>query len=478
MKIGLVLDNPQRDLTGIAFLTYQLLNREHEVCVVPMYDQGYDVPLLDLDAIIVNYARTANLEFMQSYKEMGLTVFVLDTEGGLMPESGHGSPESWAKRVHGIGAYRYIDHYFFWGSRHRSAFAQYSGIPEDRLHVTGSPRYDICHEKWRALLHSDISDYILINLNFPSINPWWGHAEYSGTDQQIQFHSALKEISDASRVVNIDLNIAIPFVEECKRVLNEYIRVLREATLRNPDRQFVLRPHPFENKEIYRQVFADRKNVAINTTGEVFSVINGADFVIHLNCGTSVETRLLGKNAYSLEFLNSDTLRVNITIPSRISIPVGSVDELDSIIKHYPKMNGAQAQDGSFREIIYPWFGQCDGNASERVAEKITSVLAAVPARSDRGAYYFKSIAGCYHRPRAKHFLLGIASQLIGSRAVESLRKRAHRKRAMKYVTPELLKQRVDQIAACDGERWLCTVTHARHPLSGAGLASLGVARS
>lgn len=474
MKIGLVLDNPQRDFVGIALLTHQFLNKGHEVYVVPMYDQGYDVPLLGLDAIFVNYARTANLEFMRSYKEMGLSVFVLDTEGGLMPETGMWSPEAWAKRVRDIGANRYIDLYFFWGSRHQSAFARYSGITQDRLHVTGSPRYDICHEKWRALLHSDRSGYVLVNLNFPSINPWWGHATYAAAEQRIDFHSAYKEITDTAQVVNIDVNAAVPLENERKRVLNEYVRVLREVTARNPDRFFVLRPHPFEHKEIYRQVFADRKNVDINVTGEVFRMIRDADFVIHLNCSTSVESRLLGKTAYSLEFLNSDLLRANIMVPSQISVPVHSAEELNRIVKH----PGRAVPDESYRDIIYPWFYKCDGSAAQRVTEIATSVLAATGGSARRRMFYLKSIAGCFHRPQAKHLLLGAASQLVGSQAVESLRKRFHRKRAMKYVTPAFLKQQVDRIAACENQNRVCAVRHARHPLSGVGLASLRVTRS
>lgn len=474
MRIGLILDNPRRDLGGIALLAYQFLKRGHEVFVIPMYDQGYDVPLLGLDAVIVNYARTSNLDFIRSYKEMGITVIVLDTEGGVFPETGDGSPEFWARRFHAIGAADYVDCYLFWGQRTYDAFREHSGMAEDRMRITGCPRYDYCAPKWRKVLHSAHSGHILINLNFPSINPWWGHAEYSRAERKITFHSAFKEISNVAKIVNVDVNRALPLEQERMRVLNEYVRVVDEIAARNPERSFVLRPHPFENMHIYREIFADRRNVTVDSSGEVTHVISRAEFVIHLNCSTSVETRLLDKLPVSLEFLNSELLRVNIHLPSQISHPAHNLEQLDEIIKDQNRMARDRLTDKAVHDYIYPWFYECDGNAGERVAAIVSEI---VPSRTGarRKPGYRMSVRSCYAHAKLRHLAQGIATNLFGSYVLTRMRMLLHGLRRMKYVRAETMRSRIQELAACEQKEIRFAVAYAPHPATGARMATIRV---
>ncbi len=474
MKIGLILDNPRRDFGGIALLAYQFLKRRHDVFVIPMYDQGYDVPLLGLDAVIVNYARTSNLDFIRSYKAMGITVIVLDTEGGIFPESGDGSPEFWAKRFHSIGASDYVDYYLFWGEHTYAAFKEHSGMAEDRMRVTGCPRYDLCDPKWRKVLHYPRSGHILINLNFPSINPWWGRAEYSKTERRMIFHSAFEEISNVAKIVNVDVNRALPLEQERMRVLNEYVRVIDEIAARNPARSFVIRPHPFENVKIYRDVFADRRNVTVDSFGEVTHVISQAEFVIHLNCSTSVETRLLGKLPVSLEFLNSERLRVNISLPSQISHPVRSLEGLDEIIKDQNRKARDRLTDKAAHDYIYPWFFECDGNAAERVAALVSEIVQP-RAGFNRKRNYWMSLRSCYAKAKVKHLIQGVANQLLGSYVLTRIRMLHHGPRRMKYVRVGTLKGRIQEFASCERQDLQCDAAYASHPATGLRMATIRI---
>jgi len=117
VKVGLILDNPKRDLKGNLLVAYHLVKKKHQVFVIPMYQQGYDVPLLNLDIVLLNYARSTNRKLIEGYKRMGIKVAVMDTEGGVLSEDGTDSPEKWAKSIHDSGMYRYIDKYFFWGNK-------------------------------------------------------------------------------------------------------------------------------------------------------------------------------------------------------------------------------------------------------------------------------------------------------------------------------------------------------------------------
>ena len=113
--IGLVVDNPKRDLDGLVLLSRQLAARGISSALVPMYQQGIEIPLLDVNAVVLNYARPNNRALIESYKAMGLSVFVLDTEGGVLSSAGLDSPDNWARRFQESGARAIRRRLFFLG---------------------------------------------------------------------------------------------------------------------------------------------------------------------------------------------------------------------------------------------------------------------------------------------------------------------------------------------------------------------------
>jgi surface carbohydrate biosynthesis protein len=475
MRIGLVLDNPKRDLTGLCLIAYHLLQQRHDVFIIPMYDQGSDVPFLHLDAIVVNYARTSNVELLKTYKRLGIMIFVLDTEGGLMPDSGQGSPEFWAERVQKIGASSFIDHYIFWGTRHYEAYVKHSGIEEKRLHVAGSPRHDVCHPKWRPTLRHPCFGFILVNLNFPLINPWWGQAHVSADQNGIVCGSARDEMSNTAKVIPLDLQKAHRFQDELLSTLNELLRTVRAVALANPDRSFVVRPHPFENQEVYKAFFARNANVLVDGAGEVMSVIKAADLVLHLNCGTSVETRLLGKVPVSLEFLNSDAVKYNVSVPSKISYPVKGIDELNALMKNPDIIPAPYRQMESSYQELKPWFGELDGKAAERAASIVAEHVMPSP-RTTRMSCGLRGLCSCQMHPKGRHVILGAVALLFGSRRVAAFRNMIRPQRAMKYADLSAVRDKIEEFAQCDGGVLEFSTTWARHSLTGFEMSTMHLA--
>ena len=122
MRIGWVVDHPKRDLAGSVLAAYQLASRGASVAIIPMYEQGVDVPRLGLDTLVANYARAANLDLMRSFAAAGLALYVLDTEGGVLAAKGGNSPPAMAAYVRGSGYADILSGYFFWGDRLHAAF--------------------------------------------------------------------------------------------------------------------------------------------------------------------------------------------------------------------------------------------------------------------------------------------------------------------------------------------------------------------
>jgi len=470
MRIGLILDNPKRDLGGILLLAYQIMKQGHLVFVIPLYEQGYDIPVLKLDLLVVNYVRKNNIEALQTYKYLGIFIAVMDTEGGVLPEFGNFSPEFLAKLFSNNHANSFIDHYFFWGEKLHKAFEIYSGMLGSQLSLTGCPRYDYCHSKWRPSLGERSSLHILINLNFPSINPWWGKTEYK--DNNFIFYSADEEISRAIKINRLNEDSYLTFESERKNVFAKYLEAIHQLAKMNPEKKFVLRPHPFENKKIYETYFNGFVNIAIDSEGEVLEVINKSNLVINLNCSTSVETRLLGKLPVSLEFLNSNILRNNINLPSNISYQAHNFNELNNLVRGVNEEKMDTSKQDEIMNEIKPWFYKCDGNAAKRMANIIGSFNYS-NTHANKLDQLLCLIKSSHKKINLRFFIQGLISLVLGSNFLSQLRIKIRPERQMKYTNPLEIKKRLERLAQLESKQINFKVKHAQNELTGMKLSSI-----
>ena len=68
-----------------------------------MYLQKFDISLLNLDSIILNYARPNNFDLIKKIKALGINVFILDTEGGVVSKNGADSVNNLPKNIKSLG---------------------------------------------------------------------------------------------------------------------------------------------------------------------------------------------------------------------------------------------------------------------------------------------------------------------------------------------------------------------------------------
>jgi surface carbohydrate biosynthesis protein len=459
MKVGLIVDSPKRDLAGIVLVAHELLKLGAQPYVIPMYQQGYDVPLIGPDAVVVNYARPNNRELLRGYRELGIAVVVMDTEGGVLSEGGYDSPDNWARLFKQNGLDRCVDRYLFWGVRVRDAFAASGALTPEHLEVTGCPRYDFCHPRWSRMLDYPERGFVLVNTNFSAINPQFTRS----AGDELEVFTRTGWSPEYTQALFDDLVAAFP----------RYLDAIAGMAQRNPHRRIIIRPHPFEDTALYRRRYVQFDNVTIDSAGNVLNVLNAADCMVHLNCGSAVETVLLGKTPIALEYLNTERMRSHSGLPSSISCHARDEADLDRLVGS--SLERDQRLDrGELRECcIEPWFYTIDGCASARTAAAIVGTVRAAPRRVR--ASLLRSAAGGVTRPSAGQLAQGVASQILGSRAVEALRSTARRTRKHKAIEPEVVTDLLRGLSACDGTRAPAHAEHAVHPLTRARLASLRV---
>ena len=458
MRVGLVVDHPQRDLAGGVLLAYQLAQRGASVVVVPMYEQAVDVPRLGLDTLVVNYARDANLDLMRGFSKAGLALYVLDTEGGVLADKGGNSPPAMAAYIRNSGYADILSGYFFWGSRLHEAFRDGVAMPPGQLHLTGCPRFDFAAPRWRKLLDGEPRGYLLVNANFPLVNSRFTSAPGAERDTMIR--------------AGWDAGYIDRFLADLKQVFANYLAAIARLAAARPDRTILVRPHPFESEQVYRSALASHANVVVDGTGSVLNRIRNAAAVIHLNCGTAVEAVLLGKLPVQLEYLNTPATAGHASLPARVSRAVQSFDELLSVIDDIDSETEAFDFAGIHTANIEAFFHLNDGAAAERVADILTR--AGEPRR--RYVSLVSSLSGVRSKPSLGQVAKGAASLVLGSAVTEKLRSRFNRARRDKRIEPAAVAALLERIALHDkGDASRFTSARARCVATGLPLASIAI---
>ena len=384
MRIGWVVDHPKRDLAGSVLAAYQLASRGASVAIIPMYEQGVDVPRLGLDTLVANYARAANLDLMRSFAAAGLALYVLDTEGGVLAAKGGNSPPAMAAYIRGSGYADILSGYFFWGDRLHAAFNDNQAMQPGQLHLTGCPRFDFAAPKWRTLLDGERRGYLLVNANFPLVNSRF--SSKPGAERETMIRAGW----DGAYIDR--------FLADLKQVFANYLVEIGRLAAARPDRQILVRPHPFESEEVYRTALGQHANVVVDGAGSVLDMIQNAAAIIHLNCGTAIEAVLLGKLPIQLEYLNTPATAGHALLPARVSRPTMSFEELLAVVDDIDGETRKFDFAGVHAADIHPYFHRNDGQAAERVAD----VLVGVNDRRSRSSR-FRARSGAHGQsePRA-----------------------------------------------------------------------------
>jgi hypothetical protein len=151
-----------------------------------------------------------------------------------------------------------------------------------------------------------------------------------------------------------------------------------ELSRRNPDQTIIVRPHPSENHDRWREKAATLPNVKVVFDGNVIEWILGSEISIHCNCTTGVEAYFLGKPSISYRPVCSD--RFDLFLPNALSTEAFNLEQTcDLVARALRGERLATARDASTQsELARHFLANADGKlASERMVDALESVDAA-----------------------------------------------------------------------------------------------------
>ena len=185
--------------------------------------------------------------------------------------------------------FKYTDCLFAWGKSNAETLKQYSGYLGQPIHIVGNPRIDVLRPELRDYFLPEVNNlcqqygqYILINTNFGQVNHFLPDLGKQEANRDKNFDASSNSLFMANRFKH-------------KLAIFDYFKSMIPLLANTfPDLNFILRPHPSENIEQWKEILRGLTNVYVNNDGNVIPWIMGSKGLISNGCTTSIEASILG----------------------------------------------------------------------------------------------------------------------------------------------------------------------------------------
>jgi len=256
--------------------------------------------------------KSASLIF-RILRDLGNDIVAWDEESLVR----YSSPEYYSWRF-SEGTFEPLTHLFSWGEDDREMFLKYPGIGDTQVHATGNPRADLLRadvrnyfadEKHRLI--DQYGSFILVNTNFPFVNPFVKKlALVSAPDT-----NAKRSISRAGS--GMSQAFAEGMSGHAQQIFDHFKRLMPSLASWFPDHKIIIRPHPSENHEIWREKLKAHDNVEVIHEGNAVPWLMASRVLLHNGCTTAVEAAALGVPAVTYQPVQAQSF--DYDLPNSVS---------------------------------------------------------------------------------------------------------------------------------------------------------------
>jgi surface carbohydrate biosynthesis protein len=278
----LPIETVARELDGDLLLTYEAVKRNYAVVLGRINKTRIFAKKIGSGIFISKAGEICSL-FGEGKNKFRLIGFHPE---GLVFSSG----KRLAKNILGYKG-ESLDMIFVYGTKQKEILVKNRPEIKEKIRVVGNPRFDILNSEFQFIfrdktkkLKEKYNDYFLINTNFSRGN----HSLMYG-ENFFDFLENIHKKSNGRKFNEKERVYALEGIEYSKKLFNLYKEMVIFLSKEFPEINFILRPHPSENHENWREAFKGLKNVKVIFKGNVVNWILGAKAVIHTGCTTGIE---------------------------------------------------------------------------------------------------------------------------------------------------------------------------------------------
>lgn len=308
------------------------------------------------------------LSFLRSLADKGFLLTGIDEEG----LSSNNNAWIYLKQRVSKKTLELVSMFFTWGKDESELI--YNNFPEvdkNKIVISGNPRVDIWKSdlkhihREKALQYNEIyGDYILMPTSFGVVHA----AGDKFLKQQAKEYGIVENNKDEAI---FDSNLR--FLEKTMDKFAELISKVAEAF---PDTNIIVRPHPSEDKNYWKEATKSHENVYVIYEGSITPWILGSKLLIHSSCTTGLEAALMRK--FVITYIPySDDEHVS-HVSNKVSLKTSTMPEvIDEVRK---SLHGFDSQNRVGLEHIKE---QIASLGDEMAYEKIIHSIRSLPLNPD-----------------------------------------------------------------------------------------------
>jgi len=298
------------------------------------------------------------LKFFKNLKRLATRIVCLDEEGILWY-----NPDQYRKRLN-EKTNNLVDLYCTWGSKQTELVKEIN--KNSRVIETGNPRMDLFRPELRSiyqqksdLLKAKYGEFILVVSNFSTNN--YFYTKETDTPildviiKQMYYQGLITNREDEDFVKGLYYNKL--------EVFEKLHKVIGYLSNRFPKMKIVVRPHPSENHDVWKESMKNYSNVYVIFEGDLTSWILASRVVIHNSCTSGLESALLNRKA--IAFVPLDTPQYEQKLPNSVSAIAVNEKEVADLVEKSPLVQIVP-------EVLNEYISALSGSfACERITDAI-----------------------------------------------------------------------------------------------------------
>ena len=272
-------------------------------------------------------------------KNLGHTLVGVDEEAIV-----YCSPEVYVKEKLGTIVFPQPNVYLAWGSENARIWKSqknYNGMP---VHITGNPRTDLLRQELQPYwslsvenIRKQFGKIILINTNFGKLNNFRPN---KGDEKK-----ALDAATNSPETVDQQ---ELGMAKHRLALFEHFQEMVGKVGKAFPTHTILIRPHPSENHEIWKQAGKGCSNVQVHFEGHVTPWLLASDAIIHNSCTTGLEGYLLKRPVFSFQPITSE--RFDKELPNALSQQAASSQELIDLLGKALSSQTGSLENGSLHK--------------------------------------------------------------------------------------------------------------------------------
>ncbi|MCM3874381.1 MAG: hypothetical protein ND895_27135 [Pyrinomonadaceae bacterium] len=361
-RIALFVANHTRDLPGIVLTAWELCRRGATCYLIPYREGRNEVWALAPDFVLLPVMRPFQARQTRQFVDAGIQFGLLDTEGVVWSSLEEYKQTLWSDR----GLTSKANCICFWGPKVADHTVNDRVFTQEQAYVTGCPRFDYYAEPLASVYRKPTNGSngakrksVLINTNFTTAN-LEGVPYPTVIDNYVATYGFARE--EVLRWYNNELE-----------AIDSMSALANQLAADFPDIDVILRPHPEERVDTYREKLRE-PNIHLSNSRYVAPWILAASAIIQRSCTTAIEASLAGLPAFSPQWIPAPNF---YPVPESVSVPCENYEQLKGSLEAVlcGEFRLPRPVKANVDSIVGEWFGRIDGLAHRRVAEAILSSL-------------------------------------------------------------------------------------------------------